>query len=144
MRMAATDPRVQVPAPCELTLGMVCADASTPGVTAWKMVADERFANPGGTIQGGFLGAFADSAMGSATITWARGAGRKVFTANAEMKVSFLAPVRVGTELICTARVVQGGQRVLFAEAEVKDRDGRAVARATSTYVLTEREPGAP
>jgi hypothetical protein len=62
-----------------------------PGRCTWRMTADERFANPAGIMQGGFLGAFADSAMGAAAVTFVQ--GRKVFAANAEMKISFLAPV---------------------------------------------------
>ena len=138
--MVASDPRVQVPANCELTLGMVCVDKHEPGRTVWQMLADERFANPAGTIQGGFLSAFIDSSMGSATVTWARHEQRKVFSANAEMKVSFLRAARVGSTLTCTATVVSGGSRLLFAEAEIVDDDGRAIARASSTYVLTARE----
>jgi uncharacterized protein (TIGR00369 family) len=138
--VAASDPRVQVPANCELTLGMVCIDKDQPGRTVWRMLADERFANPAGTIQGGFLAAFIDSAMGSATVTWARQEERKVFSANAEMKISFLKAARVGGTLTCTATVVSGGARLLFAEAEVVDDRGRAIARASSTYLLTARD----
>ncbi|GAC1312666.1 MAG: hypothetical protein NVSMB12_03070 [Acidimicrobiales bacterium] len=133
------DHRVQVPANSELELGMVCIDKATPGTTVWRMRADERFANPAGSIQGGFLAALCDTAMGSATVTWARAENRKVFSANAEIKVSFLGAARVGTELVCTGTVVSGGRRVAFAEARVADGDGRELARASSTYVLTER-----
>ena len=52
------------------------------------MDADERFENPAGLIQGGFLAALADSSMGAAAVTFAE--GRRVSVANAEMKVSFL------------------------------------------------------
>jgi uncharacterized protein (TIGR00369 family) len=135
--MASSDPRLQIPAQCELTLGMVCIDKQDPGRTVWQMVADERFANPAGTIQGGFLAAFIDSAMGSATVTW--GKGRKVFSANAEMKVSFLKAARVGSTLTCTATVVSGGERAVFAEAVVHDDQKRMIARASSTYILTPR-----
>jgi uncharacterized protein (TIGR00369 family) len=110
------------------------------------MTADERFANPAGIMQGGFLGAFADSAMGAAAVTFVE--GRKVFAANAEMKISFLAPVPPGAALWCTAEVVSGGRRVAFVEAGIVareaggdgDGDGRLVARASSTYVFRERE----
>jgi uncharacterized protein (TIGR00369 family) len=129
---------MQVPPNCDLTLGMVCVDKDVPGRTVWQMVADERFANPAGLVQGGFLAAFCDSAMGAATVTWV--AGRKVFSANAEIKVSFLAPVRPGGVLTCTSRVVSGGRRVAFVEAEVVDDGGRLVAKASSTYILTPRE----
>jgi len=77
--------------------------------------------------------------MGSAAVTYARDAGRKVFASNVEMKTSFLAAARVGSTLECTARIVSGGSRVAFAEAEVVDDAGRTVARASSTYLFTER-----
>jgi len=117
---------------------MVCIDKVTPGRTVWQMPADERFTNPVGVLQGGFIAACCDSAMGAATVTWAR--GRKVHTANAELKVSFFAPVRPGGKLTCTSQVVSGGGRVAFAEAELVDDSGRLVAKASSTYVLSPRE----
>lgn len=116
---------------------MVCLDKATPGVTVWQMEADERFANPAGTVQGGFLSAFADSAMATATVTALE--GRKAYTANAEMKISFLKPAGVGGTLTCTARVVSTGRRVTFVEAEVVDDAGVLVAKASSTYLLTDR-----
>lgn len=129
--------RLQVPPNCDLTLGMVCLDKSEPGRTVWRMAADERFTNPAGILQGGFLAAMCDSAMGAATVTWAR--GRKVRSLTAELKVSFLAPVAAGAILTCTAEVISGGGRVAFVEAEVVDDGGRLVARASSTYILAPR-----
>jgi uncharacterized protein (TIGR00369 family) len=128
---------VQVPPNCDLTLGLVCLDKSEPGRTVWQLVADERFANPAGTMQGGFVAAVADSAMGASAVTWA--AGRKVYCANAEMKVSFLKAVRIGSTLTCTAVVISGGSRAAFVEAEVVDDEGRMVAKASSTYLYTDR-----
>ena len=129
---------MQVPPNSDLTLGMTCVDKTTPGRSVWRMTADERFANPAGIMQGGFLGAFADSAMGAAAVTFVR--GRKVFVANAEMKISFLAPVPPGAVLTCTAEVVSGGATVAFVEASVWAGD-RLVARANSTYILRSRDP---
>ncbi len=124
---------------------MRCVDKSVPGRTVWTMRADERFANPAGIVQGGFVGAMADSAMGSAAITFAGAQGRKVIAANVEMKTSFLAAARVGAMLTCTATVVSGGKRVAFVEAEVVDDRDVAVARSSSTYLFTPREPaGSP
>ena len=108
---------MQVPPNSDLTLGMVCVDKSVPGRCTWRMTADERFANPAGTMQGGFLGAFADSSMGAAAVTFTQ--GRKVFCANAEMKISFLAPVPPDAILTCTAEVVSGGSTVAFVEASI-------------------------
>ncbi len=134
---------MQVPPNSDLTLGMTCVDKSTPGRCVWRMIADERFANPAGIMQGGFLGAFADSAMGAAAVTSV--GARRVFASNAEMKISFLAAVAPGSELTCTAEVVSGGRRLAFVEAGIvavapAAPDGRLVARASSTYVFKERE----
>lgn len=143
---------MQVPPNSDLTLGMVCVDKALPGRCTWRMRADERFANPAGIMQGGFLGAFADSTMGAAAVTFVQ--GRKVFAANAEMKISFLAPVPPGATLLCTAEVVSGGARVAFVEASIvaqsgaaeggasggEGAGGRLVARASSTYIFRERD----
>lgn len=132
---------VQVPPACDLTLGMVCTDKSTPGRTTWQMAADERFANPAGVLQGGFVAALCDSAMGASTITWARQRGLRVLCANVELKCSFVKAARLGSTLTCTAWVLEGGSRTCFVEADVVDGDRRLVAKASSTYVLTARGP---
>jgi uncharacterized protein (TIGR00369 family) len=138
--MAPARHRLQVPPNSDLTLGMVCIEKGTPGRCTWRMTADERFANPTGVMQGGFLGAFADSAMGAAAVTFVR--GRKVFAANAEMKISFLAPVPPGAVLTCTAEVVSGGSTVAFVEASIwSGEPERLVARANSTYIFRSRDP---
>jgi uncharacterized protein (TIGR00369 family) len=135
--MTPTRHRMQVPPNSDLTLGMVCVDKQTPGRCTWRMKADERFANPAGIMQGGLLGAFADSAMGAAAVTHVR--ERKVFASNAEMKISFLAAVPPGATLECTAEVISGGSRVAFVEASIT-ADELLVARATSTYLFKERD----
>jgi uncharacterized protein (TIGR00369 family) len=128
---------MQVPPNSDLELGAVCVDKSVPGRTVWTMVADERFANPAGLLQGGFMCAFIDTALGSAAVTFVE--GRKVFTSNAELKVSFLGPVPVGTPLRCEAEVVSGGGRVAFVEATVTNDENKKVARASSTYLFRDR-----
>lgn len=130
--------RPRVPPNCDLTLGMTCIDKSVPGVTVWRMTPSEQFANPVGVMQGGFVAAFADSAMAAATVTNLQ--GRKAWTANTELKISFLKGAPVGEPLTCTARVIGGGQRVSFVEAEVTDASGALLAKASSTYLLTPRD----
>jgi uncharacterized protein (TIGR00369 family) len=129
-------PRVQVPPNCDLILGLALVDKSTPGRTVWRMRAQEKFANPAGVVQGGFLAALADSAMSTAAVTFLE--ERRAAVANLEMKVSFLAPVPIGSDLIATARVVRGGRRVAFVEADITDSSGGSVLRASSTYLYTD------
>jgi uncharacterized protein (TIGR00369 family) len=142
--------RMQVPPNSDLTLGMTCVDKATPGRCIWRMQADERFANPAGIMQGGFIGAFCDSSMGAAAVTYVQ--DRRVFCSNAEIKVSFLGAVPPGAELFCTAEVVSGGRRVAFVEASVVavtpgtapagtgTGEERLVARASSTYIYKDRD----
>jgi uncharacterized protein (TIGR00369 family) len=125
-----------VPPNCDLTLGLALVDKSTPGRTVWRMRAQEKFANPAGVVQGGFLAALADSAMSTAAVTFLE--ERRAAVANLEMKVSFLAPVPVGSDLTATAQVVRGGRRVAFVEADVIDSSGGIVLRASSTYLYTD------
>jgi len=131
-------PRPRVPPSCDLTLGMVCVDKTTPGVTVWTMRAGEFMANPTGVVQGGFLASFADSAMAASTVTNLQ--GRKVYAANTELKISFVRAAPVGDTYTCTARVIGGGSRVTFVEAEITDANERLVAKASSTYLLTPRD----
>ena len=62
-----------------------------------------------------------------------------MFASNAELKVSYLAPVPVGSSLRCQAEVVSGGARVAFVEATVTNDEDKKVARASSTYLFRDR-----
>lgn len=128
---------LQVPPNCDLTLGLICLDKSVPGRTVWQMRADERFLNPAGIVQGGFLGAMLDSAMGASAVSALE--GQKAFVSNAELKVSFLRAVREGDVLTCTATVSSRGRTVMFLEGTVINNEATEVARATSTYIVKER-----
>jgi len=128
---------LQVPPNCDLTLGLRCVDKTVPGATVWEMRADERFANPAGIIQGGFLAAMLDSSMGASAVTALR--GRKANVANAEMKVSYLRPAKVGGVLRCETNTTHAGSTVLFLEGRVIDENGHVVANATSSYIARDR-----
>lgn len=128
---------LQVPPNCDLTLGLRCVDKSIPGATIWEMRADERFANPAGIIQGGFLTAMLDSSMGASAVTALR--GRRANVANAEIKVSFFRPARVGTILRCETTTTHAGSTVLFLEGRIVDSEGVVIAAATSSYIVRDR-----
>lgn len=128
---------LQIPPNCDLTLGLVCVEKSVPGVTTWQMRVDERFANPAGVMQGGLLSAALDSAMGASAVGAQR--GRKVFVANTEMKVSFIRPAHIGSELRVVATVLKAGKAICFVEGKVHDEAGLLIATASSTYLVKER-----
>jgi uncharacterized protein (TIGR00369 family) len=101
------------------------------------MTVDERFLNPAGIVQGGFLGAMMDSAMGASAVTAC--GDRKVQVANADMRVAFLRSAAPADVLTCVATVVKTGSLILFVEATITNQAGLKVATATSSYVVKER-----
>ena len=59
---------LQIPPNCDLTLGLTCVEKGDDASTVWRMRVDERFLNPAGIVQGGFLSAMMDSAMGASAV----------------------------------------------------------------------------
>ena len=97
---------------------------------------DERFLNPAGIIQGGFLAAMMDSAMGASAVTAV--GDRRVSVSNTEMKTTFLRSATVDDVLTCVATVLKAGRVISFVEAEITDQDGQLVATASSSYLVRE------
>jgi uncharacterized protein (TIGR00369 family) len=129
---------LQIPPNCDLTLGLTCLEKGADATTIWRMRVDERFLNPAGIVQGGFLSAMMDSSMGASAVLSVK--DRKVSVANTEMKSSFLRPARNGDVLTCTASVLKPGNVVAFLQASVVDDAEKLVATASSTYLIKERD----
>ena len=100
-----------------------------PGRVRVRYTAGERFYNPHGSVQGGFLAAMLDDAMGPAGLTLL---GPGEFAPTIEMKVAFLRPARAGP-LIAEGRALHRTRRVLFLEGDLRTEDGDLVATATAT-----------
>jgi uncharacterized protein (TIGR00369 family) len=92
----------------------------------------KELCNSVGNLQGGALAAFADALLGGATSAHLP---EDRYPALAEMKISILRPAPAGTALVGRGYVVKAGSRVLFAEAEVRDSDGRLIAKASGTEI---------
>lgn len=97
---------------------------------AWKVPPE--YCNSAGTVQGGILAAFADALLGAAT---AAHLPQDEYPALAEMKISIFRPAPEGMTLTGRGYVVKKGGRVLFAEAEISDEDGRLIAKASGTEI---------
>lgn len=95
-----------------------------------------EFCNPAGNIQGGMQAAMLDETL-SPALASRLGAGE--FPATLELKVSFIAPARVGV-LVGEARVLSRGRAICFLEATLSDAEGRLVAMATATAMLRRLE----
>lgn len=91
--------------------------------------AGERFTNPMGHVQGGFLAAMLDDTLGPAL---AATLGDGEFAPTLELKVSFLRPAKPG-RIVGTGRVVHRGGTIAFLAGELKDQTGEVLATATAT-----------
>jgi uncharacterized protein (TIGR00369 family) len=106
----------------------------------WVRVAFEGrpgFANPTGNIQGGYLAAMLDEAMGSALIVATDGA---FLSTTISMTTDFIRPAPVGT-LQAEGRVVSLGKSIAFLEGSLRGADGKLVARATASCKLVAMNP---
>ena len=112
------------------------------GTATLEMPATPNLYNPNNVVHGGAISSFADSAMGLAVFSTC-GPG-EIFT-TAELHINFLKPVTAqsGT-LRSVGRVIQRGQQVVVAEAEVVDQQDQPVARAGSTLFILQRREGPP
>jgi len=114
--------------PVARLVGLVMKEIAA-GRAVFELVADERHHNPLGTLHGGVYCDLADAAMGWAyAATLAEG---ESFT-TLELKINFLRAVRQAT-LTAVAIVVKAGSTLGYVECEVKDEQGRLVAKASST-----------
>jgi len=104
------------------------------GDVVMTAVPDESHYNPIGSIHGGFFATLLDSACGCAVhSTLPAGVG---YT-SLEIKVSFLRPITADTGTV-TAHgwITRRGRNAAFAEADIRDNEGRVLATATSTCLV--------
>lgn len=95
--------------------------------------APPEFATPRGQMQGGLVCGFLDEVMGLAHYHATGGAEAPLML---EISMSLISAVPVGP-LVGKARVVRRGRTVSFIEGELFRPDGKLVARATTTALVT-------
>lgn len=102
--------------------------AGTPGQEVY---------NPIGTVHGGYAATLLDSACGCAVHSWLE-AGQGYTTL--ELKVAYHRAMTSQTgEVFAEGKVVSLGRRAAFAEATLKDAEGRLYASATSSLLVFAR-----
>jgi uncharacterized protein (TIGR00369 family) len=113
------------------------ADGGEGWVTgAWQPTA--MACNPHGIVQAGVHSVILDAAMNFAVNTSLDGRDRT--RATLEMKTETMRVANAGDHLAVRGDVVRLAKQVAYAEASVRDREGRMVSRATGTFLL-HREP---
>lgn len=119
--------------PFAIFLGAECVDAG-PGSAVMRMTVAKQHLNFNGTCHGGVLFSLADTAFGLASNSHGR------LAAAVDAHIGFTAPVRVGDELIATAREVNRSNRIGTYRVDVRRADDSIVAAFTGTVYIARRE----
>lgn len=104
------------------------------GRFVWQGRPHARFANPMGTLHGGWIATLLDSCVACAVHTTLP-AGRGYTTA--ELKVSYIRALTPQVGLVrAEGRIINAGRQVGFAEGRLLGADGKLYAHATTTCVV--------
>ncbi len=106
------------------------------GKAVVELDAQERHANPMGTVQGGVLCVIADAAMGMAFASTV--ADDETFT-TVELKINYLKPVR-NAKLKAVGGVVKRGKTIGLTQCDIFDEQDSLIAYATSTVMVLRGE----
>jgi len=102
-----------------------------------EMDADDRHANPMGTLHGGVMCDIADAAMGTAYAS-SLTTGESFTTI--ELKINFLRPFWSG-RLVADGSILRKGRAFGLLQCRVSDGSGRLVAFATATCMTLPAGP---
>ncbi len=123
-------------APVGDLIGMTVEPHQTWGEATVRLDVDAKHHNPMGTVHGGVLALLADTAMGVAF-------GRTLDDAQSfgtiDMRIDFVRPVTT-TRLTAVGQMVKRGARVGFMKAEIHAQNGKLVATANCTCLVTSGE----
>ena len=103
-----------------------------PGELEYKIkITEVHLATPY-AAHGGVVSALMDSVLGISALS--RVCTDDKIVSTVEMKLNFLAPVRLGDQLTGTAIVLSKGNRIVVTEAEIKNQNGLLVAKGMGTF----------
>jgi acyl-coenzyme A thioesterase PaaI-like protein len=109
-------------------------ESAAPGECALRIPFLRSLERPGGIISGMMLMGAADVALWLAIMTL-RGVAERWVTA--DMKTAFLRGAR-DEDIVCAARILKPGKRMMYGTAECQGADGRLVAHHVLTYSRVE------
>ena len=104
------------------------------GFARFRMPFRKELTQAYGVVHGGAIATLADTAVAFAVMTLIQ-PGEKVTTA--EFKINFFSAVTNG-EMFGEARAVYTGKRLAVAEMEVKNENGKLLAKGIATYAILE------
>jgi uncharacterized protein (TIGR00369 family) len=126
-KRAAAEMIKKVPYPA--LLGFELVDLKY-GEAVLKVKMRDDLRQPYGTLHGGATASLIDTAMAFAVVTCL---GEDEQSTTIDLTVHYLRP-HIEGEVLCTAKVVRAGKRILTVSAEVVNPHGKLIATALSTY----------
>ncbi len=96
-----------------------------------RFVAGAAYQGWKDVVHGGILMTLMDETMAKAAVH----AGLTVVTA--EMTTKFKRPARVGTLLICSAKIEDIRKRLVYAQTSIRSEDGSVIAEASGKLMIT-------
>jgi uncharacterized protein (TIGR00369 family) len=108
--------------------------ACGPGEAVMEAYPGVQHVNPINIVHGGFAATVLDAAIWSAVQTTSP-PGETVTTL--ELKVSYARAMTPATGPVrATGRLINRGGRIALAEGDLRDKDGKILAHATSTLMV--------
>jgi uncharacterized protein (TIGR00369 family) len=120
-------------APISELLGFHLIEAE-PGRAVFEGLPELRHYNPIGTVHGGFTATMLDSALACAIFTTTiKGDAWTTL----ELKINYVRPLTKDTGPVrAEGRIIHRGRTMATSEGDLKDREGRLYAHATTTCMI--------
>jgi len=106
-----------------------------PGYARLELPFRMEITHSGGFVQGGIITTLADSCIAHATYAALNGNNPNFTTI--ELKVNFIRPAR-GKLFTAEANLLNLGRRIAVGEAEIRNDEGKLVAKCLSSLIIME------
>lgn len=104
-----------------------------PGKLVAEFVVREDMTNPLRTLHGGIAALIMDEMMGMMVYLL----GNPYAHTSVNLNCDFLHYAPVGTKLIATATVIRKGKNIIHCESEIRNDEGKIIAKSSSNLVIT-------
>ncbi|XP_049510763.1 acyl-coenzyme A thioesterase 13 isoform X1 [Panthera uncia] len=107
--------------------------SATPGKLICEMRVEDDHANKYGTLHGGMIATLVDNISTLALVSTERGAPG----VSVDMNITYMAPAKIGEDIVITAHVLKEGKTLAFTSVDVmKKATGKLVAQGRHTKHL--------
>jgi uncharacterized protein (TIGR00369 family) len=98
-----------------------------------ELTVEHKHLNRLNVPHGGALATLIDTAAGAA-VGFAQGPDKLLPAVTLSLSIQFLGQAKVGDVLTATGHRIGGGRTIAYGTAEIKNQDGRAIARGDGTF----------